>query len=103
MAAKAARSASAPAPKSPAPTVEAVFQADSPRVAGANPMRRPTYESKTRIRDAWEELEDPATGRAYWHNPSTGETSWTNPNAEIPSAEVLSAWEVRQDVSIDAR
>ncbi|KAH8069691.1 hypothetical protein JL721_5579 [Aureococcus anophagefferens] len=70
------------------------LQADSPRVAGANPMRRPTYESKTRIRDAWEELEDPATGRAYWHNPSTGETSWTNPNAEtIPSAEVLSAWE----------
>ncbi|KAK7240573.1 hypothetical protein SO694_00057153 [Aureococcus anophagefferens] len=84
------RGSAAPAPKSPAPTVEAVFQADSPRVAGANPMRRPTYESKTRIRDAWEELEDPATGRAYWHNPSTGETSWTNPNAEtIPSAEVL--------------
>ncbi|KAH8059039.1 hypothetical protein JL722_5589 [Aureococcus anophagefferens] len=101
MAAKAAR-ASAPAPKSPAPTVEAVFQADSPRVAGANPMRRPTYESKTRIRDAWEELEDPATGRAYWHNPSTGATSWTNPNAEtIPSAEVLSAWEVRHDPEHD--
>ncbi|KAH8072995.1 hypothetical protein JL720_11086 [Aureococcus anophagefferens] len=101
MAAKAAR-APAPAPKSPAPTVEAVFQADSPRVAGANPMRRPTYESKTRIRDAWEELEDPATGPAYWHNPSTGETSWTNPNAEtIPSADVLSAWEVRHDPEHD--
>jgi hypothetical protein len=34
----------------------------------------------TSAQEQWDPVEDPATGKTYYHNKETGMTSWTNPN-----------------------